>query len=405
LKILQLCLRIPYPPNDGGSIAIYNLQRSLLAQDVSLKVIAFNTIKHYVEPDSLPEEYVNSVSLESVYLDNRVKPFAALLNLFTRDSYNIVRFIRRDFDDLLKETLRKEVFDIIQIESLFMVPYLETIQRNSGAKVVLRAHNIEHLIWERMAVQETKPVRKWYLNLLAKRLRQYEVWALNRVDAVAAMTAEDELAIRELGGIRPVHIAPIGINVNEYSSVNDYSQPVVFHIGAMDWLPNREGIEWLLEMVWPKLKVLCPEAKLRLAGRDMPKRFFRYADERCSIEEFVPDAQLWMNQGNIMAVPLFSGSGMRVKILEGMATGKPVVTTPVGIEGIPARHGVEVMVADDPGTFAGMICELIRDPEKAKTIGEAGKKMVSEKFDNAVIAKKLIDFYKQGVSRSWPVSH
>lgn len=396
MKILQLCLRVPYPPADGGSIAIYNLQQALLHNGASLKVLAFNTIKHYVEPQTLPDEYVKATGLETVFLDNRVKPFAALLNLFTGDSYNIVRFIRRDFDDALVKILSENSFDIIQVESLFMVPYLDTIRRLSKAKIVLRAHNIEHLIWQRMAAQETNLLKKWYLGILCKRLRQYEVWSLNHVDAVAAMTKEDEKAIRELKGRRPVYLAPVGINTKEYLHDVVPEQNVIFHLGAMDWLPNREGVEWLLEKVWPEIEQLMPEAVLKLAGRNMPQRFFRYNSKNCRIQDAVDDGRHWMASGSVMVVPLFSGSGMRVKILEGMALGKPVVTTPVGIEGIPAENGKDVLVTADPKQFAAFVVELLKNPSKAKQIGESGRRLVTSTFDNDAIAAGLLQFYKEG---------
>lgn len=395
MKILQLCLRVPFPPTDGGSIAIYNLQRSLLKQDAELKVLAFNTIKHYVDPETLPAEYVAATGMETIFLDNRVKPFAAILNLFTGESYNIVRFIRRDFDDALTKVLRENTFDIIQIESLFMVPYLDTIRRLTKAKVVLRAHNIEHLIWERMAHQETNPLRKWYLGILSKRLRQYEVWSLNRVDAIAAMTGEDEKAIRELGGTKPVYLAPIGMNTAEYHHTITAKPNVVFHLGAMDWLPNREGIEWLLEKVWPELKKIYPAAQLKLAGRNMPQRFFKYNSSGCTVQDFVEDGKTWMAEGAVMAVPLFSGSGMRVKILEGMALGRPVVTTPIGIEGIPAQHGKEVLITDDPIRFAGYLADLLKHPEEAARMGKSGKELVHSLFDNDQVANGLLKFYKE----------
>lgn len=394
MKILQLCLRVPFPPSDGGSIAMYNLQTAFLKNGAQIKVLAFNTIKHFVEPNELPAEYVQSIGLETIFLDNRVRPFSALLNLFTGDSYNIVRFIRRDFDEALAAILKAEQYDIIQLESLFMVPYLDTIQRLSKAKIVLRAHNIEHLIWERMAAQEKNPLKKWYLDLLARRLRQFEVWSLNKVDAIAAMTHEDEKAFRELGSKKPVFIAPIGIDTSSYHNCI-VPKSSVFHLGAMDWLPNQEGVEWLVEKVWPVVLKLYPEAKLRLAGRNMPKRFFLYASNSISVEDFIDDAKSWMSASSVMAVPIFSGSGMRVKILEGMALGRAIVSTPVGIEGIPALDGSEVLIADQPEIYASYLVDLLKNSEKAIAFGLKGQEFVKKTFDNDVIARDLLNFYSK----------
>jgi len=181
VNILQLCVKVPYPPHDGGSIAMYNIQKAVTENDATLKVLTFNTIKQLVDLNTLDEEYIKMTKIEGVFLDNRIKPFAAIFNLFTGESYHIIRFIRRDFEEKLIEILERNEFDVVQLESLYMVPYLETIRRYSEGKVILRTHNIEHLIWQRLAGITANPIRRWYLNLLADRLRHYEMWALNRV--------------------------------------------------------------------------------------------------------------------------------------------------------------------------------------------------------------------------------
>ncbi|MBK7964298.1 MAG: glycosyltransferase [Bacteroidetes bacterium] len=192
MRILQLCIRVPFPPVDGGSIAMYHMQKSLHENGAKLKVLSFNTIKQLTDLDSLDEGYKKMTRIEGIYLDNRIKPFAALFNVFTGESYHIIRFVKRDFEEALINILKKEKFDTIILESLFMIPYMEVIRQFSNAKVILRTHNIEHLIWKRLAQSEKKWLRKWYLNLLADRLQHYEQWALNRVDGIAAMTSDDE---------------------------------------------------------------------------------------------------------------------------------------------------------------------------------------------------------------------
>ena len=151
MKILQLCIRVPFPPVDGGSIAMYHLQKSLFENGVQLKVLSFNTIKQLTDLNTLDEGYKKMTQIEGVYLDNRINPFAALFNIFTGESYHIIRFIRRDFEEALIRILKKEKFDAIILESLYMIPYMEVIRKNSQAKVILRTHNIEHLIWQRLA--------------------------------------------------------------------------------------------------------------------------------------------------------------------------------------------------------------------------------------------------------------
>lgn len=393
MKILQLCIRVPFPPVDGGSIAMYHLQKSLFENGVQLKVLSFNTIKQLTDLNTLDQGYKKMTQIEGVYLDNRINPFAALFNIFTGESYHIIRFIRRDFEEALIRILKKEKFDAIILESLYMIPYMEVIRNNSQAKVILRTHNIEHLIWQRLALSEKKWLRKWYLNLLADRLRHYEQWSLNRVDGIAAMTIEDKDLLIKLGADVPIHIAPVGLNTQDYPVFENPDPLMVFHIGAMDWLPNIEGIEWFLKKVWPIIQDKKPEAKLKLAGKKMPTSIKLFANEQIEVHDFVDDNKAFIGHGGIMIVPLFSGSGMRVKIVEGMAMGKAIVTTGIGAEGIHGVDGRDFLLANTADEFAEKVLSLLDNPSKQIELGKHAKDFAQSHFDNLSIGKKLIEFF------------
>lgn len=393
MKVLQLCTRVPYPPVDGGTIAMHNLADSLDANGVQVKILAFNTIKQLVKIEDLPSEYREKTQIDAVFLDNRIKPFAALLNLFTGESYNILRFIRRDFEELLVKTLKGNHYDIIQLEGLYMSPYLDIIRRTTKAKVVLRTHNIEHLIWQRLAAAERNPFKRRYLNLLADRLKRYEKWAVNHVDLILALTKEDHLALIDLGCKVPVEIAPVGLEINKYHPGTFPEKPIMFHIGAMDWMPNQEGIKWFCEEVWNDLKRSIPDVEFKIAGRKMPRRFYKYEASGIRVEEYVEDSKAYMNSGSIMIVPLFSGSGMRVKIIEGMALGRAVISTPVGVEGIPVTDKKNVLLASDKEQFIQAVKHLYENPEKIKMLGDEARNLSVEVFDNHKIGLKVKQIY------------
>ncbi len=394
MNILQLCIRVPYPPVDGGSIAMYHMQQALFANHAKLKVLSFNTIKQLTDISKLDQAYLNMTHIEGVFLDNRIKPFAALFNIFTGESYHIVRFIRRDFEEVLIRILEEKSFDVIQLESLFMIPYIETIRRFSKAAIVLRTHNIEFLIWKRLSAAAKNPLRKWYLNLLSERLRHYEQWALNKVDAIAAMTPEDEAMLRQMSAEVPILVAPVGINTSEYPVFPDPDPSLVFHIGAMDWLPNQESIDWFLNEIWPRVVAKVPTAKLALAGKKMPEAFKNSANEQISVFDFVPDGKTFIGKGGIMIVPLRSGSGMRVKIVEGMAMGKAIVTTSIGAEGIPGKDGSEFLLADSAEAFADRVVLLLQNPELQQKLGKNARSFAMLHFDNLKIGNMLMRFYE-----------
>ncbi|MBE9480552.1 MAG: glycosyl transferase family 1, partial [Bacteroidetes bacterium] len=144
MKILMLCNKSPYPPKEGGPIAMNMIIEGLIDANHQVKVLAINTNKYFTNINEIPEEYRKKTNIEAVYIDLSIKPLDAFLNLFTNKSYHVQRFISKNFENKLIEILKNESFDIIQLETLFITPYIETIRKYSKAKIVLRAHNIEH---------------------------------------------------------------------------------------------------------------------------------------------------------------------------------------------------------------------------------------------------------------------
>jgi glycosyltransferase involved in cell wall biosynthesis len=374
---------------------MFQLQNALHQQGAEVMVLAFNTVKHPVDITALPGEYRASTSLEAIPLDNRVKPLAALMNIFSGESYNIVRFIHQDFEEALMRKLKNTQFDVVLLESLFMIPYLGVIREHSQAKVVLRAHNLEHLIWERLSIQEKNPLKKWYLRLLTTRLKRFEIEALNKVDGIAAMTLEDMALFRQMGCMQPLHLCPVGLNMEDYPVAADSEQDVVFHLGAMDWRPNFEGVMWFLSDVWPRIRSKVPHARLALAGKNMPQQIVSAQSDSIQVQGFVKDAKAFVGAGGIMVVPLFSGSGMRVKIVEGMAMGKAIVSTSIGAEGIGGKDKQDYILADTPETFAEAVVSLLTDTGLQQDIGKNARRFAEVHFDQGAIARKLLSFFNE----------
>jgi polysaccharide biosynthesis protein PslH len=394
MNILQVCSKIPFPPNDGGAIAMNILTEGLIATGNDVKVLAMQTPKHSTRTEDIDPEYRKRTGYESVFIDTTIKPVDALLNLFTGDSYNISRFRSGKFEEKLIQTLTQKQFDIVHLETLFVAPYVDTIRKYSNAKIVLRSHNVEYRLWERVADVEKNPLKKMYLNLLARRLKKFELEMLNRYDAILPITEIDSESFRRSGCTLPMLHVPFGLNAAEYD-VADFTEKLsLFHIGAMDWLPNIQAIEWFLEEVWDKLSAKFPDLELHLAGRSMPKDLKGSNKRNVVIAGEVADAKAFMRKHSIMVSPLFSGGGMRIKIIEGMAMGKVVVSTSIGIEGISAENGKHLLVASSPDEFVEVISKCITDVDYCRTLGKNARKLVEEKYDNLAICRRLSDFYR-----------
>lgn len=395
MKVLQLCLRLPWPPNDGGTIAMFNMSEALVSNGVQVKVVAFNTLKHFVEPERIPSRYSETFQPQLVFLDATVKPMAAFLNLFSSESYNISRFDLPEMHQCISDLLQREQFDIIQLESLFMTPYVDTIRKFSKAKVILRAHNVEYIIWERLASSETNLLKKKYLQLLASRLKRFETGMLNRVDGIIVLTNEDRDTFMKCGCNVPVAVSPVSIDTGKYLLPDQKSNSqYVFHLGSMDWMPNIEGVEWFLQKVMPLVSDAGVDFKLFLAGKAMPEVYFEKKGKHLEITGKVDDAREFMSDKQIMIVPLLSGGGMRVKIIEGLAMGKTIVSTSIGAEGIKYTNGENILIADTPEQFAGSLLKCLSDADFCRIVGRNAQKLAAEKYDNKVAGFQVTEFYK-----------
>jgi polysaccharide biosynthesis protein PslH len=395
MNILQICNKVPFPPKDGGCIAMNNLTKGLLNAGHNVKILAINTPRHYVNMQDLPAEYKAQTNIEAVFIDTNVKPVPAFLNLFSSDSYNISRFYSPSFEEKLIAILKKEKYDVVQLESLFVTMYIPAIRKYSKAKVVLRSHNIEHLLWERNALAAKNVLKKNYFSFLAERLKKYELSVIDQFDGVAAITSQDASWFLANGFKKALNVIPFGIDLNSIATNQNVKETErsVFHIGAMDWQPNIDGINWFLDKVWDKVILKHPDVRLYLAGRKMNGALENQDKKNVIIEGEVEDAHDFIRSRGIMIIPLLSGGGMRVKLIEGMSLGKAIVSTSVGAEGVECENDKNILIADTPEAFASAVSECLSDESLTKELGSQAASFASRYYNNADISKKLADFY------------
>ena len=401
MKILQLCKKFPFPLKDGESIAITNLSKALNELGCDVSLLCMNTVKHYFDVNELPEDFNHYSSIHEVKLDNELKVKDAFLNLFSKESYHISRFVSKDFELALKKILRKNKFDIIQLETLYLAPYVPIIRKYSNAIISMRAHNVEHEIWERIAGNTGFLPKKWYLNLLTEKLKKYEVQHLNDYDLLVPITNRDLSRFRKMGYKNGVAVTPIGIDQEDYSP--DFScfnkELSISFIGSLDWMPNQEDLKWFLENVWPVAIKRFPKLSLHVAGRNCPQWMLDMNIKNVKFHGEVPCAPTFINQHPIMVVPLLSGSGMRAKILEGMVLGRVVLTTKIGLEGIGARNKEEVLVADQVDEFIESIQYCYDSKENLYRLGHNALEYVNKNYDNLQIARNLAVTYKSYLAK------
>ena len=397
MRILQLMNKVPWPPKDGGAIACLNMTKgfSMLGHEVT--VLSMNTSKHHIRIKDMPDDVKSKADFRLVEVPASINWLEATLNLlFSKLPYNAQRFISDEFSNELVKLLTEKTFDVIQLEGLYLCPYIPVIREYSKALIVYRAHNIEYEIWERTA-KLSEGFRSKYLRNLSKRIKRFEISYLNSYDLLVPITDRDGIILDKLGNTKPRHTSQTGIDfASLVPTARKLEFPSLFHIGALDWAPNQEGLIWFFNHCWPKIHQENPDLKFYLAGRNAPEWFERIIklDGVVYLGE-INDAYDFINSKAVMVVPLFSGSGMRIKIIEGMALGKPIVTTDIGTEGIPTESGKNILIANDADSFTEAINQLINDRSLSDRIGTNAIGFIQEKYDNLSQAEALVEFYKQ----------
>ncbi len=396
MKILQLCKKFPYPLKDGESIAVTYLTKAMVSHGCDVTLLSMNTVKHEVDLDKLPKSYDHYSSIHCVHIDNRVKPINAFVNLFSSKSYHIQRFVNEKFRTKLTDLLRSRQYDVIQLETLYLVPYIQTIREHSAAMIVLRSHNVEFEIWERITSNTKWGIKKWYLNHLTQKLKKFELNTLNDIDFLIAISNRDLNQFRKMGLKKEGMSIPIGLEIDKYipKPVEEDNSKSVSFIGSLDWMPNLEGVRWFLKNVWPKFYERNPDYTFHIAGRNAPKELMEESGNGVVVHGEVDSAIDFINSYPLMVVPLFSGSGTRVKILEGMALKKGIVTTTVGVEGIEVGSGKQLWIADSALDFIDAMEAAFRSIDHLEQIGCNARDFIDLNYNHKSVASKLVEKYK-----------
>ncbi|MGD2034576.1 MAG: glycosyltransferase family 4 protein [Bacteroidales bacterium] len=398
MKILQLCNKVPYPPNDGGSIAVFNLTVSFSDNDNQVTVLAMITDKHRGSPEDIPEKYRKRIDFHFVPVDTRIKPLNLLMNLFfSSKPYNAVRFVNARFNAYLQTLLTSDNFDVVQLEGLYLTPYIRSIRERSSATISYRAHNVEHEIWARSAETASNPLKKFYFGILANRLERFEKQMINTYDLLIPITDRDAQKLNEMGNIKPVKVSQTGIPEFVFQGTSSAdNRNSLFYIGSLDWIPNQQGLKWFVRNVWSEIRLLMPELTFHVAGRNAPSWFGDFcAENKIEYHGEVENAYAFYDRYRIMIVPLFAGSGMRIKIIEAMARSKVIITTSVGAEGLGLVNREHAIIADEASGMKKAITQLLENRDFFAKLEKNSYNFVKTHYSNEKTGKELFRFYEQ----------
>ncbi|PHX83382.1 MAG: hypothetical protein CK537_06120 [Flavobacteriales bacterium] len=334
-----------------------------------VQVLALNTDKHWVQHPYSP---IAGASLEAIDLQTAPRWTTALANLFERQSYYASRFWSAEAARRIE--ILAVTCDLVVFDSLFMAVYLPHIGNKPS---VLRAHNVEHSIWQR-GLSEEPILRRFYVSLQAKRLERWEHTVSAQVSRIWTISNEDQLWFT-LAHPGSVQCLPCSVDFLHGSWEQSGASPALaYHLGAMDWTPNIRGMRWFIDEVEPKLK----HAGLEVFSKHWP---FEASKSRVKHQTHDLDFQKF----GVFVAPIRSGSGMRIKLLEAMARGKAILTTSLGAEGLKAQHNVHFLVADSAEDFAAALDLLCGNLELRNRIGNAAALHARQTFSDEAVALEL----------------
>ncbi|HRO41700.1 MAG TPA: glycosyltransferase [Flavipsychrobacter sp.] len=388
-RILIITNRVPYPLNDGGSIAMYAMIEGYHKLGWEVLLFSMNTSRHYVGLESLPEFYTQ-IKFQTFDINTDVKVVPTLMNFFlSRKPNHADRFYEKGFASKLEKIIDDFEPEIIQLESVYLATYLPVIKEATKAKIAIRLHNIEYQIWERLANEATS-FRKFYLRDLCSRIKKFELNAWQSADVLIAITETDAALVKNLVSGKEIITVPFGINTKSIKPSQQPEKWIGYHIGAMDWMPNVEAITWFLENVWSDLHKELPDFEFHFAGRNMPGSFEKYERDGVTCSGEVADASAFIADKKMLLVPLRSGGGIRVKILEALTAGKLVISTSIGMQGIDgAVPGKHFLLAEEKADFIRQIKWAVNKKDQAQQIANAGSVLVQREYDQESIMRKL----------------
>ncbi len=396
MRILYITNKPMFPLTDGGSIASWTLLKNMLHLGFGVKYFTIETDKHPYEPEEFPKDLLNIVAPKVVYINTAIRAKDAFLSFFNSKSYNISRFYSPAFEQAIAEELKSSEYGLIMLENAYVLPYMKTIRKYHKGKVMIRTHNVEYRIWERLAQDEKGTLKRMFLKKLAKDLKSYELQNLPLTDGIACISEDDLREFRKMGIQIPIRSIPVSMDLPD--SDFDFLQSAAadkndfFFLGSMNWQPNIESVDYLLKEVFPKILQQLPDARLHLAGSYMPDKLVNLQQPGVIVHGKVDSVKDFMTSHGILLVPMKSGSGIRIKILEALSMGIPVISTTVGFEGIPVEQEIHGLRADSPDELVQASVRLSQDKKLAARLGKNGQQMVLETYSEANVSKKLLEF-------------
>jgi sugar transferase (PEP-CTERM/EpsH1 system associated) len=390
MHIVWLKTELLHPVDKGGRIRTYQMLRHM-QRTHRITYVTLDDGTADAAARERASEYCHD--LVTVSFHSRAKRSLGfygelLANLVSPLPYAIAKYRVPAFTDAIRSTARDA--DVVVCD--FLVPSVN-VPDDLAAPVILFQHNVEAQIWQRHAEHARGPLARAYMREQWRRMRNFEGRACARFDHVIAVSNEDATLLQREYALDAVSAIPTGVDTEYFTPAAraPRSGAELVFTGSMDWLPNEDAMTWFVAEVFPRIVARVPDVRLSIVGRT-PSPVVRVLGERhanVTVTGSVPDVRPYLERGAIFVIPLRIGGGTRLKVFEAMAMGIPVVSTRVGVEGLPIQDEAEYLAADDAAAFATSVVRLLQDPAAAAALAARAAARVRNEFGWDEVARRF----------------
>lgn len=381
---------LPFPLSSGGQIRTYNLLKNLSKKhQISLfSFIRTNEEKRYIP--KLKEFCIN------VKTFSKRPPWSITsLSLSALSYYPLVvcMYLKKELKKEIQEAIKKEHFDLIHAETFYVMPNIPT----NNIPTILVEQTIEYLVYKHFTETVKMTPLKFLMEIDVHKINYWEKKFWQKANRVVAMSEADKKVMRDQNPTLTVDLVPNGVDTDFFKleERNNHKTQTVLFVGNFKWLQNREAVAYLVNQVWPQIIKQLPKAKLWIVGKFPTSDVLRLGSDSVLISSDIEDIRDAYSNSDVMLAPIYGPGGTRYKILESMATGLPVVTTPIGIEGLNAIHNREALICKTKQTLASETVRVLKDRKLYSILATNGRKLVEKNFNWKIIASKLDDIYLQ----------
>lgn len=387
------------PPDMGGKIRSYQILKQLASRH---EITLFTFYPEHPDDQHLRG---NGIFAKIVPVPLPLPPRRSLREYFRSARMMAVgrpvtidKFLYTEVFRRYAELLASTTVDVIVCD--FLVP-ASLMHWRTPPPTILFTHNVEAQVWERHYKVTTNPLMKTACWLESRALARTERHCLELADHVVAVSENDRAFFLQYVEPSRVSVIPTGVDTEYFQPSPDPEQPdTTVFTGTMDWMPNEDGVAYFVDKIFPLVRREIPNAAFWAVGRRPPRRVQALASGNVVVTGAVDDIRPYLGKAAVCVVPLRSGSGTRIKIFEAMAMGKAVVSTTMGAEGLPVRHGENIILADDPADFARRVVQLLRDPQHRARLGRAARRLVEENYGWPSVAAHFDQIVKDVVSHA-----